>query len=530
MNAWTPDTDQIARIQKIVAIALPKYRSTIVGLNCDAAILRAVANGTTENLLLADGSSQSSEISRSDSINHISGDFEKIISLLTKVQFQADLFVLNSFTELPTALKLCGYCGEGVIFTDAKSLENLAIAPGDTAKHIWARINLDGTTSIKNGIIAVFFALSHEVGMKYAGYGIKTILDANFRLNRHGSEVRLLAAQNQETVKIWNKVKRIHDGALFEIQEEPSERKYAITLGPGVVKYFSIGNFLESSADGVVSSLKSISKEFTLKIPDCNFDLFSLKDLPFSGVFMGNFFDCKVDISDIDGFLAEQDWERRLRTHHAFCQFCFSNAMSSFVYACFHEWLDLKEFSFDECLKAWIKNGDQSETILDSYRTSTEHAVVRHESRNWLHWLVFAKTPFVKQRLEAKEAEAINKITASEIDRIRKSKFDCYVYVMEDLRNSSFKIGKSKTPGKRERTLQSEVPQVVMRFSIPADELHEKELHDYFASKRVRGEWFTLYPDDLLWVVSFLKKHGDAARASIDHEWLGKIVFNASNQ
>jgi hypothetical protein len=99
---------------------------------------------------------------------------------------------------------------------------------------------------------------------------------------------------------------------------------------------------------------------------------------------------------------------------------------------------------------------------------------------------------------------------------------------MEDLRNKTFKIGRSKTPGKRERTLQSEVPQIVMRFSVPAEEAHEKQLHDRFQSRRMRGEWFALTNDDLVWIVEFLKVSGDSFRAVVDYQWLGAIHFASS--
>ena len=519
MNTWTPDADQIARVQKIVEMALPKYRPSVVGLNCDAALLRAVANETTKDLLLADDHSEHSEASRKDSVNRISGDFNKIISLLTKVQFQANLFVLSSFSELPTALNLCGNCGEGLIFTDAKLLENLAIAPEDTAKHIWARINLDGTTSIKDGKVCVFFSAVHEAGRSAYVRVTNDLKLVIARPARTSFETHQESLQKEMLVDVWNEVRRFQNNEALIIEEGPGE--YSIIVGPGIVKGFSIGEFLRVSADDVIGSLKSISEKFTLKIPRC---YFGLTDLPLRGALIGNFLDCRVGIMDVDAFLGDEDWERRLRIHHAFCHFCFSNAMPSMVYACFHEWLDLKEFLFDECLKAWIKNGSQSETLLDSYRNSPDHAAIRHEKH---HWLVFEKTPFVKSILDAQEVAAVNRITVAEIERIRKSKFDCYVYVMEDLRNNLFKIGKSKTPSKRERTLQSEVPQIVMRLSMPADESHEKQLHEHFDEKRIRGEWFTLSPDELLWLVSFLKKHGDVARASIDHEWLGKIAFNA---
>jgi hypothetical protein len=112
-----------------------------------------------------------------------------------------------------------------------------------------------------------------------------------------------------------------------------------------------------------------------------------------------------------------------------------------------------------------------------------------------------------------------------ESELLRRSNFDCFIYLMEDLRNRSFKIGRSKTPGKRERTLQSEVPQVVMRFSIPAEEECERQLHGHFESKRFRGEWFTLTNDDLVWIVAFLKANGDPSRAIMDYNWLGNIHF-----
>jgi hypothetical protein len=102
-----------------------------------------------------------------------------------------------------------------------------------------------------------------------------------------------------------------------------------------------------------------------------------------------------------------------------------------------------------------------------------------------------------------------------------------FVYIMQDLRNGAFKIGRSNTPGKRERTLQSEVPEIVMRLSIPADEVHERHLHGYFESKNMRGEWFALEPSDLVWVISYLKQHGDVNRISVNHEWLGQVFLQA---
>jgi hypothetical protein len=66
-----------------------------------------------------------------------------------------------------------------------------------------------------------------------------------------------------------------------------------------------------------------------------------------------------------------------------------------------------------------------------------------------------------------------------------------------------------------------------MRFSIPAEEAREKELHERFDAKRIRGEWFELSQDELMWLVSFLKSNGDTARSFVDFDWLGRIHFNS---
>lgn len=72
------------------------------------------------------------------------------------------------------------------------------------------------------------------------------------------------------------------------------------------------------------------------------------------------------------------------------------------------------------------------------------------------------------------------------------------VYVMIDKNTGFYKIGRSKNPGLRERTLQSEKPTIEMLFFHDARVKDEKELHEMFEEKRVRGEWFDLSGTDLL--------------------------------
>lgn len=76
----------------------------------------------------------------------------------------------------------------------------------------------------------------------------------------------------------------------------------------------------------------------------------------------------------------------------------------------------------------------------------------------------------------------------------QKTKFS-KVYVMKDRQNGLYKIGKSKNPSLRERTLQSEKPSVEMVFSTnERNDFHERLLHAEFKEFRIRGEWFDLTP------------------------------------
>ena len=65
-------------------------------------------------------------------------------------------------------------------------------------------------------------------------------------------------------------------------------------------------------------------------------------------------------------------------------------------------------------------------------------------------------------------------------------------YLMKDNHNNLYKIGFSKNPKKRERTLQSEKPSI--KIVKLWDYNIERKLHEKYDEFRVRGEWFNLTP------------------------------------
>lgn len=79
-------------------------------------------------------------------------------------------------------------------------------------------------------------------------------------------------------------------------------------------------------------------------------------------------------------------------------------------------------------------------------------------------------------------------------------------YLMKDLSTELYKIGKSVNPIHRERTLQCEKPTISILSYCEYD--IEVTLHDKFALKRVRGEWFNLDNKDVDFILDlFSTKH-----------------------
>ena len=68
-------------------------------------------------------------------------------------------------------------------------------------------------------------------------------------------------------------------------------------------------------------------------------------------------------------------------------------------------------------------------------------------------------------------------------------------YIALDHNTGFYKIGKSKNPALREKTLQAEKPTIEVIAVLKKD--IEKKLHTRFASKRIRGEWFKLTKEEV---------------------------------
>lgn len=76
-----------------------------------------------------------------------------------------------------------------------------------------------------------------------------------------------------------------------------------------------------------------------------------------------------------------------------------------------------------------------------------------------------------------------------------------FIYLMRNKRNGMTKIGWSINPEFREKTLQSEEPEIEMIAKFPGSLEAEGELHTLFIDQRVRGEWFNLSEEQITEVI-----------------------------
>jgi hypothetical protein len=95
-----------------------------------------------------------------------------------------------------------------------------------------------------------------------------------------------------------------------------------------------------------------------------------------------------------------------------------------------------------------------------------------------------------------------------EPDRPRKSsavnQTQGYVYLIQST-SGYFKIGKAKDVQNRLKTFEVKLPfEVDLLHSIECDNYNqaESQLHERFKTKRVKGEWFNLTPDDVNYIKS----------------------------
>lgn len=82
-----------------------------------------------------------------------------------------------------------------------------------------------------------------------------------------------------------------------------------------------------------------------------------------------------------------------------------------------------------------------------------------------------------------------------------------HLYLLKNKRNGYYKIGLSTRPRIRERTLQSEDPEICCIKHWSNCGHMEKFWHNHFSEQRIRGEWFWLTDAQVRFMVFKMKNH-----------------------
>lgn len=127
--------------------------------------------------------------------------------------------------------------------------------------------------------------------------------------------------------------------------------------------------------------------------------------------------------------------------------------------------------------------------------TNAEYKKLQHEYRD-PNPLIISKSP-IEAVLLLDKSEFYNQLLGIKTEHTFTDGKN-HVYIILNPRTNLFKIGRSKNPLKREKTLQSEEPDIILLKAWEADAPFETYLHKKFQNKRHRGEWFKLSLRDLL--------------------------------
>ena len=134
----------------------------------------------------------------------------------------------------------------------------------------------------------------------------------------------------------------------------------------------------------------------------------------------------------------------------------------------------------EKCIKVDKVSPDQS-AIHSAYMTLSYKLQVHHYLNNPLLYI------------KEKDTERATRLRTTSI------------YLIKNTRNQYTKIGHSKFVLDREKTLQSEEPEVeLIYFKENLNTSIEKSLHNEFKEKRVRGEWFNLSDIDIKQIIEKL--------------------------
>lgn len=188
--------------------------------------------------------------------------------------------------------------------------------------------------------------------------------------------------------------------------------------------------------------------------------------------------------------------------HQGHCQLYEGDFAATFIKL--HESLpkELIQGDFAGLKKARVNLKKQNKELEIQLEKSKQENFEYEKSRRWA-----AVKKAKNKRLESN----------TKVEKKTKVKKKNSLYLMKNNRDGRYKIGISDNPKHRERTLQSQEPDIVLVGSWDKLAGHERDWHDYFSEWRQRGEWFDLEQAQVRFMVNkCLSKEGPPKRKNLN--------------
>jgi hypothetical protein len=302
-----------------------------------------------------------------------------------------------------------------------------------------------------------------------------------------------------------------------------------LTFGPGVVRYLNPLSLVADAGRLALAEIASFDVSPSIKFPTWDLSPYDM------GIKTEEFWNATFRFNEFQSLFDVRPYSEIIRDVACIFKEYSERPFPTEAYWAFSQYTNSSQLVISEFLDSWMRETFRNHDLAQSYADSDNHLLL---NVGYSSSYVFSKTDYIltrRKEIDAVAAELLKMEEESRADEaarrfddsLRKSSFEVFTYLMEDTRNGMIKIGKSRNPERREKTLQSEAPSVEMRIAVPTESDFESELHGEFDHLRRRGEWFEFSSSEIKTVIERLLSHGDSDRAITNHEWIGRVFLAA---
>ncbi len=182
------------------------------------------------------------------------------------------------------------------------------------------------------------------------------------------------------------------------------------------------------------------------------------------------------------------------------------------------DFISLSHLEF-EALKMWVRDYADGifavfwiNELIGNYKSSYECFETLKNEVSIKHLLLAISSPYIGDNLK-KIIDAViegeNPYSPPEKEKYKKPFKPGIVYLLHS-ENGFYKIGRTSDGSSRLSYLTEKLPiniELVHQFRSDTPTKTEKNLHDRFSEKRIKGEWFSLSDEDVSYICSI--KDGD---------------------